>query len=59
MTDPRNVAHDKKVLEEKEDRGEDTGAGLESAPQPGKKTAEADDSGSETATGHTHHTRAG
>lgn len=58
MTDPRNVAHDKKVLEEKEDRGEDTAAGLESAPQPGKKTAEAHEGESETATGHTRHSSA-
>ena len=57
MTDPRNVAHDKKVIEEKEEHGEDPGAGLEGTPQPGKKTPEADTHESATATGHTHHSR--
>lgn len=37
MTDPRNVAHDKKVIQEKKHQGVDVGAGTEHAPQPGKK----------------------
>ncbi len=37
MTDPRNVAHDKKVLQEKKHKGEDIGADTAHAPQPGKK----------------------
>ena len=37
MTDPRNVAHDKKVLQEKKNHGEEAFPGAEHAPQPGKK----------------------
>jgi hypothetical protein len=37
MTDPRNVAHDKKVQQEKKHHGEEPVAGAEHAPQPGKK----------------------
>ena len=38
MTDPRNVAHDKKVLQEKKHKGEpDTVPGADHATQPGKK----------------------
>jgi len=38
MSDPRNVAHDKKVIQEKKHHGEDPakGAAVESV-QPGKK----------------------
>ncbi|MDM0117966.1 hypothetical protein QTI66_38425 [Variovorax sp. J22R133] len=39
MTDPRNVAHDKKVQQEKKHRGEETASGFEHAPQPGQKPA--------------------
>jgi hypothetical protein len=39
MSDPRNVAHDKKVIQEKQHHGENPSAGLEHAAQPGKKTA--------------------
>lgn len=39
MTDPRNVAHDKKVQQEKKHHGEDIAPGAEHAPQPGKKPA--------------------
>ena len=38
MTDPRNVAHDKKVLQEKKHQGIDVAAGTHHAPQPGKKS---------------------
>lgn len=38
MTDPRNVAHDKKVLQEKKHHGEELAPGSEQKPQPGKKT---------------------
>ena len=41
MPDERNIAHDKKVLEEKEKHGEHAeieGENPEHAPQPGKKT---------------------
>jgi hypothetical protein len=38
MTDPRNVAHDKKVQQEKKHRGEDVALGSDHSPQPGKKT---------------------
>ena len=37
MTDPRNIAHDKKVQQEKKHRGEDIAPGAEHAVQPGKK----------------------
>ena len=37
MTDPRNVAHDKKVLQEKKHKGEDIAHNTTHAPQPGKK----------------------
>lgn len=39
MSDPRNVAHDKKVIHEKQKHGEDLTAGAAHVPQPGKKTA--------------------
>jgi hypothetical protein len=38
MTDPRNVAHDKKVQQEKKKRGEELAPGSDQTPQPGKKT---------------------
>ena len=37
MSDPRNVAHDKKVMQEKEHHGEDPAEGAAVTPQPGKK----------------------
>jgi len=37
MTDPRNVAHDKKVQQEKKHNGEEIAPGAEHRPQPGKK----------------------
>ena len=37
MTDPRNVAHDKKVQQEKKKHGEEIAPGAEHAPQPGQK----------------------
>jgi hypothetical protein len=39
MTDPRNIAHDKKVQQEKKHRHEEIAPGAEKAPQPGKKPA--------------------
>lgn len=39
MTDPRNVAHDKKVQQEKKHNGEAIAPDAEHAPQPGKKPA--------------------
>ena len=39
MADERNVAHDKRVMEEKEAHGQPTAPeGATRAPQPGKKT---------------------
>ena len=38
MTDPRNIAHDKKVQQEKKHRGEEVAPGSDQTPQPGKKT---------------------
>ena len=37
MTDPRNVAHDKRVQVEKKHKGEDIAKDTTAAPQPGKK----------------------
>lgn len=39
MTDPRNVAHDKKVHQEKKNHGEEIAPDAEHAPQPGLKPA--------------------
>ena len=39
MSDPRNVQHDKKVINEKKHHGEDLAKGAEHTPQPGKKPA--------------------
>ena len=39
MSDPRNVAHDKKVIQVKHKRGENLAKGAAHVPQPGKKTA--------------------
>lgn len=43
MADPRNVAHDKKVMDEKRNHGEDPAEGAAVAPQPGRKPPQADD----------------
>jgi hypothetical protein len=37
MSDPRNVAHDKKVIHEKQKQGAQPAAGAAHVPQPGKK----------------------
>lgn len=37
MTDPRNIAHDKKIQQEKKHRGEEISPGAHKAPQPGRK----------------------
>ncbi len=39
MSDPKNVAHDKKVTQEKQKQGEDLAKGAAHLPQPGKKSA--------------------
>jgi hypothetical protein len=39
MSDPRNVAHDKKVIHEKQNQGQNLAKGAAHIPQPGKKTA--------------------
>jgi len=39
MSDPRNVAHDKKVIQVKNKHGENLAMGAAHIPQPGKKTA--------------------
>jgi hypothetical protein len=39
MSDPRNVAHDKKIIHEKQKQGENLSKGAAHIPQPGKKTA--------------------
>ena len=38
MTDPRNIAHDKKVHNDKKHHGEAIAPGADATPQPGKKT---------------------
>ena len=37
MTDPRNIAHDKKVQQEKKKHHEEIAPGSEHVPQPGQK----------------------
>lgn len=37
MTDPRNVAHDKTIRQEKKHKHEEIAPGAEHVPQPGKK----------------------
>ena len=37
MTDARNIAHDKKVQQEKKHKGKDISAGADETPQPGRK----------------------
>jgi len=37
MTDPRNIAHDKKVQQEKKHHGEAVAPDAEHTPQPGRK----------------------
>jgi hypothetical protein len=39
MSDPRNVAHDKQVIRNKQKHGENLSKGADHVPQPGKKTA--------------------
>ena len=39
MSDPRNVAHDKKIIHEKQKHGENLAKGAAHVPQPGKKTS--------------------
>ena len=39
MTDPRNIAHDKKVQQEKKHHHEEIAPGAEQTPQPGRKPA--------------------
>lgn len=38
MTDPRNIAHDKKVQQEKKHQDKEIAPGADKTPQPGKKT---------------------
>jgi hypothetical protein len=38
MTDPRNVAHDKKVQQAKKHQGQEIAPGADKTPEPGKKT---------------------
>lgn len=45
MSDPRNVAHDKKVMDDKRHHGEDPAEGAAETPQPGKKPAQLPDDG--------------
>lgn len=37
MTDPRNIAHDKKVASDKAAVGEEIAPGADETPQPGRK----------------------
>jgi len=47
VTDPRNVAHDKKVQQEKKHHGEEVAPAAEHAPQPGRKPHLKHESGSD------------
>ena len=37
MTDPRNIAHDKKIQNDKKHHHEEIAPGADETPQPGKK----------------------
>ncbi len=37
MTDPRNIAHDKKIASDKAAHGEEIAPGADETPQPGRK----------------------
>ena len=50
MSDPRNVAHDKKVIHEKKKHGENPAKDAAHVPQPGKKTAREGAHGAHTET---------
>ena len=50
MSDPRNVAHDKKIIHEKQKHGENLAKGAAHIPQPGKKTAREGPHGAHTET---------
>jgi hypothetical protein len=43
MTDERNIAHDKKLADEKRDHGAEPGSNAAVQPQPGKKPPQVDD----------------
>jgi len=45
MADPRNIAHDKKVQDEKKHHGEEVAEGATETPQPGKKPKLEEDTG--------------
>ncbi len=45
MSDPRNVAHDKKVIHEKQKQGQNLTKGAAHIPRPGKKTARQESNG--------------
>jgi len=58
MADPRNVAHDKKVQDEKKHHGEEVVPGAAETPQPGKKpTLEKVEGEGETYQQHAHHAK--
>lgn len=42
MTDERNIAHDKKVADDKRKQGEDASGNAAVQPQPGKKAPQVD-----------------
>ena len=54
MTDPRNIAHDKKTASDKAAHGEEIAPGADETPQPGRKPHmghdEADDTKANAAT---------
>jgi len=56
MADPRNIAHDKKVQDEKKHHGEEVAPGAVETVQPGKKPALEKETGeAETYQQHAHH----
>ncbi|WP_040891332.1 hypothetical protein [Zavarzinella formosa] len=59
MSDPKNVAHDKKVQQEKKHNGEVPASGATEKPKPGKKpTLKKADSEGESFQQHAHQTEA-
>ena len=56
MSDPRNVAHDKKIQAEKKHHGEEAAAGATKTPKPGKKpTLQKNTGAAESYQQHAHH----
>ena len=59
MTDPRNIAHDKKIQQEKKHNGESISPDADEFVQPGKKPHQAHHAVKETAESDAQHSEGG